>query len=374
LGKLKNNKYLTLLLLIITLVFFNTGYLFSVDETSFEDRQKRIEIYNQYKDAVHFFEYNNYSKAFEIFAQIWDDYKEKIMILHYINIFVNNNNKHAFLKSRKDLIKYYLNAAKHSFQKKEYIKALDYYNRILILDQNSLNVQFRIKEIEDIINNMLMQKDDFNLPIYHYANAYNLYVKGNIVEFLAEAKKVLILTPDNKEIQNYVDLLNSKTNIQLENISNINISIMNGIKFFYDKKYSQSIKTFCKVLAANQFDEIAIFYLTYMFGKNYFSNVKIKEIEKIMEKQIEELKNLNFNTPSNYPQKNNTEKQIKENQKKLKIQTQKLKKEGSTDDLEHKMLKNEEFEIEQRITQLNKKEKEKEIEIKINNTKKNSRK
>ncbi|MDR0676956.1 MAG: hypothetical protein LBF97_07980 [Elusimicrobiota bacterium] len=371
---MKNNKYLTLLLLIITLVFFNTGYLFSVDETSFEDRQKRIEIYNQYKDAVHFFEYNNYSKAFEIFAQIWDDYKEKIMILHYINIFVNNNNKHAFLKSRKDLIKYYLNAAKHSFQKKEYIKALDYYNRILILDQNSLNVQFRIKEIEDIINNMLMQKDDFNLPIYHYANAYNLYVKGNIVEFLAEAKKVLILTPDNKEIQNYVDLLNSKTNIQLENISNINISIMNGIKFFYDKKYSQSIKTFCKVLAANQFDEIAIFYLTYMFGKNYFSNVKIKEIEKIMEKQIEELKNLNFNTPSNYPQKNNTEKQIKENQKKLKIQTQKLKKEGSTDDLEHKMLKNEEFEIEQRITQLNKKEKEKEIEIKINNTKKNSRK
>jgi tetratricopeptide (TPR) repeat protein len=221
-----------------------------------------VDYEQQYQKALKNFNEGNYKDALEIFSSLLPVYPSKRNIIYYLNKsqeVILQNSEDIKYRTLKEIINYDLVVAKSCFGNKEYIKAYDFYEKIMLLDTSKKLFQ-EIADIDAIMKNILDKREIFSIEEYHYAKSYFLFKDGKMDKCIDEWEKIIELNLNRIEIKDYLILFKDKNYKNKFDLRKVNLFLNEAIKLYNTRKYEKASQYFYKVLLISD-DEIAKLYL-----------------------------------------------------------------------------------------------------------------
>ena len=222
-----------------------------------------IDCEQQYQEGLKHFNEGNYKQALEIFSDLLPLYPSKRNIIFYLNKsqdIILQNAENVKYKNLKDIMNYNLKSARNCARNKEYIKAYDFYEKIILLNNSQKKLYEEVLDIDKIMENILEKRENFNIEEYHYAKSYFLFKDAKMDKCIDEWEKILELNPNRTEIKDFVILFKKKSYKNKFDARKISLFLNEGIRLYNNQKYEKALNNFYKILLISD-DEIAKLYL-----------------------------------------------------------------------------------------------------------------
>jgi tetratricopeptide (TPR) repeat protein len=216
------------------------------------------EVNNLYLIGVDNYKKRNYVKAYSKFNEAHSLAPNNKDITDYLNksrvsFLAEVNKKQKFLNMSFAGRLVFLGDER--FDKKEYLKALDYYNQVISSkDSNwfrNMQAKSRIKKIDKLMTNMIERREMYALEDYHYARAYKFYSANKISDAVQEWEKVYAINPDYAEVKQYLDTYRgAKMDVETKRklAAQITDLFNKGLDAFMKGDYESAVSLFEKVL------------------------------------------------------------------------------------------------------------------------------
>lgn len=268
-------------------------------------------LFHYFNEAVEKYNRRDYIGARQIFEEIlsvYPDHKPSKKYLEKVSISLDK----AEQIKRREIDKYLLKAGE-ALLKNNIFKAKKYYNYVLTLapdNQDALEGQKKISYLlnKDGLEKEQIQNQDMINKLWNTAQSLN--AQGEYVSAIEKLKEILILSPGNKAVEEYLNSINSK----LEKITamQVNDLYLQGMDLFKAGNYQEALKYFTAAATAAPYNTEAKMYLKKCQDKieEELNKKKIKELSSHAEKVKAELDSLS-NTAVKFSEKDDFDNALK---------------------------------------------------------------
>ncbi len=154
-------------------------------------------------------------------------------------------------KRKDQIVNKWLQKAEKAMDEKNYISAVQYYNRMLYVDPYNNDAKDGLMKVKKIIADVRQEetvKKNLDLIKATWKKALQLYRQGDLVKSKEEFNNILAIDPENQDAKNRI--LEIDEQLSRIAVGKVNELYSKGLDLYREGKYEESVKYFEAVVVA----------------------------------------------------------------------------------------------------------------------------